>query len=93
MLGNYSQHTRRHVPDNALLHGHWYVEPSGALYIIPTIGRAEGPAGPTLDHLNTLYGAQALSEVNVDVVANLTGLRAVHWSDKKFDPTNGYHLA
>ena len=94
MLGTYSQHRRRHVHDAALLNGHWFVEPtSGSLYIVPTIGRAEGPSGPVLDQLNTLYGAQALTEINIDVVSNLTGLRAVQASEKTFDPTIGYHVA
>jgi hypothetical protein len=94
MVGTYSKHTRRYVNDSALMNGHWYVDPSsGELYIVPTIGRAEGPAGDKLDQLNRLYGPQALTEVSTEVIANLTGLRLVPWFERKFDTTNGYYVA
>lgn len=94
MVGTYSSHRRRYVEDAALRYGHWYVEShTGALFIVPTIGLAEGPPGDKLDQLNTLYGAQALAEVNTDVIGKLTGLRPVHWEERQFDASKGYHIA
>ena len=93
-VGAYSQHARKYREDKALQHGHWYIDPeTDALYIVPTIGRAEGPPGSKLDQLNTLYGSQPLSGVNTDVIANLSGLKPVPGEQRLFDTSNGYHVA
>lgn len=92
-VGAYSQHARRYREDKALLFGHWYINSeTGALYIVPTVGRAEGPPGDTLNQLNTLYGPQPLTEVNIDVIARLTGLEPVRFARRQFDSQNGYHV-
>lgn len=92
--GFYSQHARKYREEKALQYGHWYIDPAtDSLYIVPTIGRAEGPAGDKLNHLNTLYGSQPLTEVNIDVIANLTGLQPVQWAQRQFDTRNGYYVA
>lgn len=94
MAGTYSHHRRRFVEESALQNGHWYLDAATrALYIVPTIGRAEGPAGPLLDQLNTLYGPQPLTDVSTDVIANITGLEPVSWQDRMFSPTSGYYKA
>ena len=93
-VGAYSKHARRYREDKALQYGHWYIDPeSEGLYIVPTIGRAEGPLGDKLDQLNTLYGSQPLTEVNIDVIARLTGLEPVRFARRQFDSRNGYHVA
>ena len=78
--------------------GHWYVDPIGALFIVPDDGVAvaeiEGPDGEMMDRLNRVYRrceAEGVPFQKIDTgsIARVLQLEIVEKADRLFDESTG----
>jgi hypothetical protein len=82
---------------NGLENGHWYLDPDGLLFIVPTeedgLAEIEGPDGAILDQLNAVYRETPFEKVDQRQVAADLGLDIVLDVLKRFDPETGFYHA
>lgn len=81
--------TREFDADPGFMNGHWYMGPTGLLYIVPdeSFGLAEihGPGDAMEDTLNAIYREVPFDQVDPRVVANDHGLDYVPEFLRRFD--------
>lgn len=96
-LGLYNNETQRHIKDDCMEKGHWYVNDAGYLYIVPNdlygIAEIEGPDGDVLDALNKCYREASFDTIDPEQVAEALGLEVVAEVLKRFDSEAGYYHA
>lgn len=91
-MGPYSNSTESFSADPAYEKGHWYLNSTGALIIVPdATAEIEGSDDAAIDVLNCIYRATPFDQVNAEQVATLMNLVVVSDVLKRFDTSIGYY--